>query len=308
MSQPRLGFVGVGLMGHGMAKHLLKQGHQLSLYVHRNRAPIEDLLKQGAQEAGSLKELAAASDMVLLCVSNSEAVEQALFGEDGLLAGAAPGTVFIDTGTSRPAATREVNARLRAAGMLFADAPLTRSPAKAEEGALGSFASCERELMDRIEPVLACYSEVVLHVGEEVGQAHQLKLINNSIGASYIGCWSEAYSACMAAGIEPKQLHAVVSTAGMNCVNFQNYSRFVLEGTQEGHKFAVTNLHKDMNYYQELARELGMSSPIADAALQLLRLAMARGYGEDYATVLPKVAGELNGTPAADLPRGRTGK
>ncbi len=308
MSQPRLGFVGVGLMGHGMAKHLLKQGHQLSLYIHRNRAPAEDLLKQGAEEAGSLKELAAASDMVLLCVSNSEAVEQALFSEDGLLAGAAPGTVFIDTGTSRPAATREVNIRLRAAGMLFADAPLSRSPAKAEEGALVSFASCERELMDRIEPVLACYSEVVLHVGEDPGQAHQLKLINNSINACYVGAWSEGYSSCLAAGIEPRHLHAVVSAAGLNCLNFQNYSRFVLEGTQEGHKFTVANLHKDMNYHQELARELGLSAPIADAALQLLRLAVARGYGDDYAPVLPKVAGELSGTPAADLPRGRTGK
>lgn len=308
MPEPRIGFVGVGLMGHGMAKHLLKKGHPLSLYVHVNRAPAEDLLEQGAEEAVSLKELAAASDIVMLCVSNSEAVEQALFSDGGLLAGAVPGTVFIDTGTSRPAATREVNMRLRAAGMLFADAPLSRSPAKAEEGALVSFASCERKLMDRIEPVLASYSEVVLHVGEEPGQAHQLKLINNSINACYVGAWSEGYSACMAAGIEPAHLHAVVSAAGMNCLNFQNYSRFVLEGTQEGHKFTVANLHKDMNYHQELARDLGMSAPIADAALQLLRLAVARGYGADYAPVLPKVAGELNGTPAAALPRGRTGK
>ena len=308
MTELRVGFVGIGLMGHGMAKHLLKHGYGLSLYVHVNRAPAEDLLAQGAEEASSLKELAAASDIVMLCVSNSEAVEQALFGQSGLLTGASPGTIFIDTGTSRPAATREVNIRLRAAGMLFADAPLSRSPEKAEEGALVSFASCERKLMDRIEPVLSCYSEVVVHVGEEVGQAHQLKLINNSISATYVGCWSEAYSACMAAGIEPRHLHEVVSASGLNCLNFKNYSRFVLEGTQDGHKFTVANLHKDMNYYQELARDLGISAPIADAALQLLRLAVVRGYGGDYAPVLPKVAGELSGTPAAGLPRGRTRK
>ena len=305
-SKPAIGFVGAaGLMGRGMAKHLLKAGHELRLCVHRSRGPAEQLLAAGALEAASLKELAAASDMVILCVTDSDAVEQVLFGAEGLLAGARPGTVFIDTGTSRPDRSRAANERLRAAGMLYADAPLARSPAKAEEGALASFASCEQSLMERIEPVLACYSEVVLHIGEEPGQAHQLKLVNNSISAAYIGCWSEAYSACMAAGIEPRHLHAVVSAAGMNCLNFQNYSRFVLEHTQEGHKFAVKNLHKDMNYFQDLARELGVSAPIADAALQLLRVAVARGYGEDYAPVLPKVAGEISGTPAGDLPRGR---
>ena len=292
-------------MGRGMARHLLKAGHGLRLCVHRRRGPAEELLAQGAAEDASLRELAAASELVIMCVTDSDAVEQAVFGADGLLAGARPGTVFIDAGTSRPDRSRAVNERLRAAGMLFADAPLSRSPAKAEEGALVSFASCERSLFERIEPALACYSEVTLHVGEEVGKAHQLKLINNSINAAYVGCWSEAYSACMAAGIEPAHLHAVVSAAGMDCLNFQNYSRFVLEHTQEGHKFAVKNLHKDMNYFQDLARELGVSAPIADAALQLLRVAVARGYGEDYAPVLPKVAGEVSGTPAADLPRGR---
>ncbi len=289
-------------MGRGMARHILKNGHGLRLCVHRNRSAAEELLAQGAAEDGSLRELAAASDVVILCVTDSDAVEQAVFGADGLLAGAKPGTVFIDTGTSRPDRSRAVNERLRAAGMLYADAPLSRSPAKAEEGALVSFVSCETELFERVEPVLACYSEIVLHIGERVGQAHQLKLINNSISAAYIGCWSEAYSACMAAGIAP-----VVSAAGMNCLNFQNYSRFVLEHTQEGHKFAVKNLHKDMNYFQDLARELGVSAPIADAALQLLRVAVARGYGEDFAPVLPKVAGEISGTPAGELPRAKAG-
>ena len=303
-AKPAVGFVGVGLMGHGMAKHILLAGHSLTVCANKNRKPVDDLVEQGATEAASLAELAQASEIVILCVSNSEAVEQVLFADDGLLAGAAKGTIFIDAGTSRPEETKKVNSRLREAGMLFADAPLSRSPAKAEEGALVSFASCEAGLMERIQPVLASYSEVVLHVGEEVGKAHQLKLINNFISGAYICCWSEGYNACMAAGIEPKHLHEVVSSAGMNCLNFQNYSKFVLEGDPNGHKFAIENLHKDMRYYAELAGKLGSMTAIGDPVRQLIALADQRGYGKDYATVMPKVVGEINNKPAGDLPRG----
>lgn len=299
-----VGFVGAGLMGHGMAKHVLLGGHPLTVIANRNREPIEDLVEQGAHEASSLAELAGRSEVIILCVSNSDVVEHVVFGENGLLAGAAEGTVFVDSGTSRPAASVAVNARLRAAGMLYADAPLSRSPAKAEEGAVVTFASCEAALMERLTPLFECYSEHVFHVAEEVGKAHQLKLINNFISAAYVASWAEAYNACLAAGIEPKALHEVVSSAGMNCLNFQNYSKFVLEHDPSGHKFAIENMHKDLRYHAELAAALGVSTAVADPVRQLFALAESRGYGKDFATVMPKVVGEINNKPAGELPRG----
>ena len=304
-TKPRIGFVGVGLMGHGMAKHILKHGYATTIHAHRKRESIDDLVRSGATETTQLAQLARTSDIVLLCVSNSDVVDDVIFGSEGLLAGAQPGLVFVDTGTSRPDRTCQVNDRLRTAGMLFADAPLSRSPAKAEEGQLVSLTSCEMELFARIKPVLDTYSEVVLHVGEQVGKAHQLKLINNFIAGAYTCAWAEAYNACLAAGIEPEHLHAVVSAAGMDCLNFQNYSKFVLANDTGGHKFAVENLHKDMRYYQHFAQEEGIMTTMVDPILQLLTLAVQRGYGKDYVPVMPKVVGEINNKPAGDLPRGR---
>ena len=128
MSNPRIGFIGLGMMGHGMAKHLLLKGYPLAFVVHRNRSRIADLVSAGATEVKTPKELAAASDFVILCVTGSPQVEANVFGDGGLLAGTHPGLTVIDTSTAEPASTAKVREAFAARGVPYVDAPLARTP------------------------------------------------------------------------------------------------------------------------------------------------------------------------------------
>lgn len=300
----KIGFVGAGLMGHGMAKHVLAAGYPLTVIANTNRKPIDSLVSLGASEAHSLAELAQASEVIILCLSNSQIVEEVILGEAGLLNNANAGTIIIDATTSYPDSTKMLNEKVRAKDCLFADAPMSRSPQKAEEGQLVAYTSCEQELFATIKPIMESYCEYVIYLGDRVGMAHEVKLMNNFIAVSYISTWAEAYNTCIAKGIDPKGLHEVVSSAGLNCLNFQNYSKFVLDGNQNGHKFSVANTHKDIDYYVKMAAAAGIRTEMAQPALALFAEAVERGYGKDYGPVMPKVVGEINDTPAKELPRG----
>src|SRR5262245_39322851 len=132
----RIGFIGVGLMGHGMAKNLVEKGFDLTVMGHRNREPVEDLKRRGAKEAKSAAELAGAVDILLLCVTGTPQVEEVLFGANGIKQGARKGLIVVDCSTSEPEATRRFHATLAKDGIVFVDAPLTRTPVHAEAGKL----------------------------------------------------------------------------------------------------------------------------------------------------------------------------
>src|ERR1044072_2646427 len=134
----RVGFIGVGLVRHGMPKCLIEKGHALTLMGHRNRAPVEDLIKRGAKEAKSAAEVAANSDIVFLCVTGSTQVEALVRGADGIAAGAHDGLVVVDCSTSDPNSTVALAAELKALGVAYADAPLGGTPAQAAEGKLSA--------------------------------------------------------------------------------------------------------------------------------------------------------------------------
>jgi 3-hydroxyisobutyrate dehydrogenase-like beta-hydroxyacid dehydrogenase len=173
----RIGFIGAGLMGHGMAKNIVK-GYPLTVLAHRNRTPIEDLLSRGAREAESAQALARDSDIVILCLPSSAQVEALVHAEDGILAGAHEGLVVVDTTTADPSSTEQVAAALTRAGIGFADAPLTRSPVQAHEGKLNTLVGADDATLAEIRPVLETFCENIFHIGP-VGAGHKLKLINN---------------------------------------------------------------------------------------------------------------------------------
>ncbi len=124
----RIGFIGAGLMGHGMVLNLLKGGHEVQVIAHRNRAPIEDLLAKGAREAGSLDEIAHNSDCIMLCLSSSKIVEETIAA---LKPDLRFGQIIIDTSTSEPESTRRLAGELAALGVAYADAPMTGGPEQA---------------------------------------------------------------------------------------------------------------------------------------------------------------------------------
>ena len=294
--KPRVGFIGAGLMGHGMALHIMKKGkYPLSVLAHKNRKPIRDLVSKGASEAKSLAALARECDIIFLCVTASPQVESLALGSGGILENARKGTIVIDATTSAPDSTRRINQALRRAGILFADSPLSRSPAMAEQGKLVSFIAAEKALLKKVKPVLESFSEIVIHVGEEVGRAHEIKLLNNFVAMGYGAIWAEAYSACIASGNDPKILHSVISGGGLNCLNFQNFSKFPLDGNPEGHKFAISNCAKDMDYFIRFSDSMGHGTVVSDSVRQLYKLATANGHGGNHVPTLLRYVREMNG-------------
>ena len=138
MANPRIGFIGLGLMGHGIAKNLVTKGFPLTVSAHRNRKPLEDLLAAGAKEVATNADVAKASDVVILCVTGAPQVEEIVFGENGIASVARAGMIVIDTSTSEPATTTKTREALAAKVVAFVDAPLSRTPVEAEQGRLNT--------------------------------------------------------------------------------------------------------------------------------------------------------------------------
>lgn len=281
----RIGFVGVGLMGHGMARNLLEKGYRVELVAHRRRAGVDDLLARGATEAASPAEMARRTDLAILCLPNSEAVERVMLGADGIVAALRPGYLVVDCTTGAPDTTRRLAARLRHDSATLVDAPLTRTPKDAEAGRLNVIVGAEPEDFARIRPVLDAFAENIFHVGPP-GSGHTLKLVNNFISMGTAALLAEALTVAARSGIDPARLHAVVSAGGANSNTFQKVMEWVLKGDDSGMRFTLANAQKDLRYFTRLAGEAGIAHPLGQSALRSFALALAQGHGERYVPAL----------------------
>jgi len=161
----RIGFIGLGLMGHGMAKNIVEKGYPLLVMAHRNRQPVEDLVARGAEEVKSPREMAERVDILFLCVTGSPQVEAVLRGPDGVLAAGRRGLVVVDTSTSDPVSTLALAKELEAAGCRLIDAPLSRTPKEAEAGTLDTMVGADEETFALIRPVIECWAANIVRVG-----------------------------------------------------------------------------------------------------------------------------------------------
>ena len=252
MDLPRIGFIGIGMMGHGMAKNLLAKGFPLAFLVHRDRSRLTDLVAAGAKELKTPAELARASDIVILCVSGSPQVEQNVFGDEGLLAAARPQLTVIDTSTSEPGSTAKIREAFAGKGTIFVDAPLARTPKEAEEGRLNTMVGADDATFARLEPVLAAFCENIFHVGPP-GAGHTLKLVNNFMAMTIIASIGEAFAVASKAGVKLDKLVEVVSQGALNSNIFQMMAGGAVAGDLTRMKFSIANAAKDMRYYTHLA-------------------------------------------------------
>jgi 3-hydroxyisobutyrate dehydrogenase-like beta-hydroxyacid dehydrogenase len=289
----RIGFIGAGLMGHGMARNIVEKGYGLTVLAHRNRAPIEDLLARGATEAESPAELAQTSDIVILCVPSSVEVEQCVFAENGILEGAHEGLIVIDCTTAEPTSTERVAQALAGRNVRFADAPLTRSPKDAEAGRLNALVGADAATLAAIRPVLETFCENIFHVGP-VGSGHRLKLINNFLSQGVAALVAEAVTTATKAGIDLRTLFEVVSVGGANSAVFQRFMPWVL-GDESSMLFKLKNGQKDVRYYTHLAEAVGSTAFLGEAVHQIYTLAVAQGEGESYVPALARALGKVNG-------------
>jgi 3-hydroxyisobutyrate dehydrogenase-like beta-hydroxyacid dehydrogenase len=271
----------VGLMGHGIGKNILEKGFALNVMAHRNREPVDDLIKRGATEFKSPAEIAAASDMVILCVTGSPQVEATVLGENGLLAGARQGLIIADCSTAIPDSTIALAAACKAKGVSFVDTPMTRTPKEAEAGKLGLMVGGDQEIIDTIRPVLNTFADLIVHCGA-VGAAHQVKLINNFMSLAHAAVAAEAITVATKAGINMEALRDVIMGGGAQSVMFGRLINVPLHNDDSHAKFAIRNARKDLRYYTNMTENMPVASPIAETIHQTFVLADTQGYGERY--------------------------
>lgn len=293
--KPRIGFIGVGLMGHGMAKNIVEKGYALTVMANRNRKPVDDLLARGAREVADPAAIAAASDIVFLCVTGSPQVEATIRGPKGLAAGAAPGTIIIDCSTSDPTSTLALAAELAMKDVTLVDAPLSRTPKEAWEGKLDTMVGCDEATFATIRPVLETWAGRVVHIGA-TGDGHKMKLINNFLAMGYAALYSEALSLAQKSGITPARFDSVIRGGRMECGFYQTFMTYVLQRDRDAHKFTLANAFKDMRYLEALASANGVANPIGNAVKNSFGYAVNAGRAEDYVPMLSDFVAAANGT------------
>ena len=295
MSKSRIGFVGVGLMGHGIAKNLIANGYPVTLRVHRNRKPAEDLLAAGATEAASHAELARGSDIVILCVTGAPQVEEVMLGADGIASGARQGLVVVDTSTSEPATTTRMREVLADRGVRFVDAPLARTPVEAELGKLNIMVGADDATFEALKPVFKAFCENVIHAGP-AGHGIILKLINNFVAQAICTATAEACAAAAKSGLSIRKLHEVISAGAVNSGLFQMLVGRMLEsGDLSGLKFTLANAAKDLRYYTHFTESMMIPSIVGEAVHQSLVTANALGFGDKYVPSLIEAQEKLAG-------------
>ena len=300
--RPTIGFIGVGLMGHGMAKNIVTKGYPLVVLGHRNREPVEHLKSLGATEARTPRELAAQCDIVHLCVTGSPQVEANLRGPDGVIAGGRPGLVVIDCSTSNPVSTLALGDELRAAGMTLVDAPLSRTPVEAEAGTLDTMVGCDPDTFARIEPVLRCWAGNVVHLGP-LGLGHKMKLVNNFVAMGYAALFAEALAIARKAGLSVEQFHSVIGSGRMRSGFYDTFIQWSLVGNENAHRFTISNAHKDMRYLASMANEIGAVNNIQTLVKNSFAAMEAAGDGPKYVPMLADFIAHLNGLPPAAAER-----
>ena len=292
MTPETVGFIGAGLMGHGIAKNILKAGYPVTVIAHRNRAAIEDLVAQGAQEAATLAEIAACS-VIHICAPGSPQVE-AIVAE--LIPNLKPDTIIVDCSTSDPNSTLALADQLQAAGHHMVDAPLGGTPVQAEAGELATMLGASDAAFTRIQPVIATWAGAIVHLGPP-GAGHKMKLLNNFLAMGYAAMYSEALALSNKVGITTQQFDSVIRGSRMDCGFYQTFMGYAVEGNKEAHKFTLTNALKDMRYLEAMADGVALANPIGNAVKNSFALAHAAGGNgpEDYVPHLVDYVAKRNG-------------
>jgi len=274
MTKPTIGFIGLGLMGSNMVENLQKRGFK-PIVMDLNKDAVAAVVARGATAATSAAELAAASDIIMLCLTTSNVVEKLVYAENGILAGIKEGAVLIDFGTSIPASTRKIGADLAKKGAGMVDAPLGRTPAHAKDGLLNIMASGDQATFDKVKPILDIQGENVFYLGA-LGAGHTTKLINNFMGMTTVTAMSQAFAVADKAGVDRQQLFDIMSTGPSNSPFMHFCKNYAVDGVSDL-GFSIGNANKDLGYFLEMVKDLGTRSQIAEGTSANLQAAFDAG-------------------------------
>ena len=284
-----IGLVGVGLMGHGIASNIVKHGHPLSVLEHPGNQPLDALKAAGVKTFATASELAAAVDVVILCVTGTPQVEAVLLGDTGVLKGMRPGTVVIDCSTALPDSTERLAKIVADAGGRFMDAAMTRTPKEAAEGRLNLLVGGDAELFRDCRPLLACFAENITHAGP-VGAGHRMKLLHNYVSLGSVALIAEAAACAERAGVDPEVFIDVLVKGGGGGTALERLRPFLMNMDPNGLRFAMSNALKDLGYYTAMAEASHSARSIAEGVRQTLEGAV---QGSDPQALMPELVAVL---------------
>jgi 3-hydroxyisobutyrate dehydrogenase-like beta-hydroxyacid dehydrogenase len=283
-----LGYVGLGVMGGGVVRRLLDAGHAVTVW-NRTAEKADPLLEVGARWADSPREVAERSEITFTMVTNTAAVTAVAEGPDGILAGLAPGKVYVDMSTASPANTRELAEKVAAVGASMVDAPVSGSVITLEQGKLSIMVGGDAEVFERVKPVLEAIGPRVFHLGPN-GAAVTMKIAINLSLAVQMLAFSEGVLLAEKSGI-PREKAVEVMLASVIASPMVAYrGPFVLEQPEEAW-FDCHMMQKDLNLALELGRELEVPLPTTAVTNELLTAANGMGVGDkDFAVLFDVLA------------------
>ncbi len=288
----RIGFIGLGIMGRGMARNLLRAGFPLTVW-NRTAERMAPLVDAGAEAASGPAEVARRSDIVLVCVGDTADVEQVVLGEGGVVEGAAPGSLVVDASTISPRATRAIAARLAERDVAMLDAPVSGGSEGAERGTLSIMVGGDAAQLERARPVLAAFGRTITHVGGH-GAGQTVKLVNQILVVVNMLAVSEALVFAEAGGLDLEAtLGAVTQGAAGSWMLANRGPQVVARDWRPG--FSVDLQQKDLRLVLEAADELGVPLLGTSAVFQLYRTLQARGLGAEGNHALVKALEQLAG-------------
>ena len=285
-----VGFVGLGIMGSRQAANLAKAGYELTVFNRTRERAEAWVAEHGGQVAGSPREVAERSDIVITMVVDGAQVEEMILGEDGALSGARQGTLFVDMSTIAPATARSLAERLAADGHAFVDAPVTGSSPKAEAGTLTIMVGGAESDVARARPLFEVMGEKIVHAGE-AGQGQAVKVLSQGVTAVNCATLAQAITVGRRIGLDLEALLEVM-TGGSSDSTMRELKGRPMVDHDIPVLFKLEHMLKDVVLCLEESRSAGASFPFAGLAGELYSAGVGRGLGQqDFASVVEVVEG-----------------
>jgi 3-hydroxyisobutyrate dehydrogenase/2-hydroxy-3-oxopropionate reductase len=273
-----LGFLGLGIMGGPMAKHLIDAGHSVALWSH-NAAKATQLAAHGGTACKTPAEVATVSDCIFLCVGDTAMSREVILGRNGLIEKARPGTIIVDCSTVSPSESRRIGQALAEKGIEFLDAPCTGSKAGAENGKLTFMVGGKKDIFDKVEPYFKNMGELLYYCGGP-GMGLHAKLSQNMVLGNLLQAFNESIVLATKSGVDPNLMLDILNNSAARST-FISIKAPMIFKRDFSTNFSVKWLEKDMQLILDSASELNVPAPITALSTQMLRAAIAQGYGED---------------------------
>lgn len=288
----RVGYVGLGIMGRGMAHNLLKAGFALRVW-NRTASRMDPLVEAGAEAGESPADVAAKSDIVIICVSDTPDVEAVVLGENGIIHGAKPGTLVIDCSTISPSATRQMAAALKETGVAMLDAPVSGGSEGAAKGTLSIMVGGDAQQFERALPVFQAMGKTITHVGPN-GAGQTVKLVNQVLLVGNTLAMSEALMFAQAGGVDLQKTFDAISQGAAGSWMFTNRAPQIMQRDWRP-GFTIALQQKDVRLCLDAADEMGVPLLCAGLVFNLYRTLEAMGLQEEGNHALIKALEHLAG-------------